>query len=313
MAPAAQLTRTLDVACNMAGLILFGAGASFGSDTSAVPPLGARLFEELRRFNPDGWGQVDGHLASSFRRDFEDALKDVNPVALGPLQRAMAAYFFSFQPRPSSLYMTVAGRIAARRWAGSACTINYERLLELSLLNRGIQPVVGQPTEPGTTLELCLPHGCCHIFCDSARGAAGAVTFNAFAVRTDGPVNMITDPGQHRQRILTDAFPPVMSYFEPQKRTTAGHSFIEGQRARWKALVAAADRIAIIGVKVRRHDDHIWVPLAATQGTIIYCAGPTALLEFTKWAADARRGSRDLPLKGRFGDELDRICSEVEL
>lgn len=297
----------------MTGLILFGAGASFGSDTSGFPPLGVRLFEELRRFNPDGWGKIDGGLADAFRRDFEDALRRLNPSAVAPLQRAMAAYFFTFQPRSSNLYVALAGRVAARRWAGAACTINYERLLELSLLNRDIQPVVGQPTDPGKTLELCLPHGCCHIFCDSARGAAGAVTFDAFAVKTDGPVSVINDPAQHRQRILTDAFPPVMSYFEPQKRTTAGHSFIEGQRTRWKGLVAAADRVAVIGVKVRRHDDHIWGPLAAAPGNIIYCSGPAASAEFIQWAADVGRGSRDLPLKGRFGDEFDNICSEVGL
>ena len=226
----------------MAGLFLLGAGASFGSDSSDVPPLTASLFDELRRFNPDGWGKVDHGLEHAFRRDFEDSIRRLNPMVIPPLQRAMAAYFFSFQPRESSLFMTLAARIAARKWAGAACSINYERLFELSLSHRGVQPVVGNRTEPGKTLELCLPHGCCHIFCD-VRGAATSVTLNAFAVATDGPVSVITDPAQHRERILADAFPPVMSYFEPQKRTTAGHSFIEGQRARWKDLVAAADRI----------------------------------------------------------------------
>lgn len=218
-----------------------------------------------------------------------------------------------FQPRPSSIYLAVAGRIAARKWTGSACSINYERLFELSLLNLGIQPVVGQPTDPGKTLELCLPHGCCHIFCDSARGVADSVTFDAFAIETDGPVSVIINPRQHRQRILTDAFPPVMSYFEPQKRTSAGHSFIEGQRARWSALVAAADRIAIIGVKVRQHDNHIWAPLAAAPGRIIYCAGPTASPEFVKWADAVGRGGRDLPLNGRFREELGTVCGQVGL
>lgn len=52
-------------------LILFGAGASFGSDDRAVPPLGANLFPALRAFNPDGWGQLPQDLTSRFEQDFE--------------------------------------------------------------------------------------------------------------------------------------------------------------------------------------------------------------------------------------------------
>lgn len=292
---------------------MFGAGASFGSDTSVTPPLGADLFDHLQRFNPDGWGTITGDLASSFREDFEEAIKRVNPAALGPLQRAMAAYFFEFRPRTSNVYVSLARRIAQTRWDGAACTLNYERLLEISLLAGGVQPVVGQATEPGRTLELCLPHGCCHIFCDAARGAAGAVTFDAFAVSTNGPVTVVADPVQHRHRILVDAFPPVMSYFEPQKRTTAGASFIDGQRARWKHIALAAEWIVVIGVKVRRHDDHMWGPLAATEARIVYCGGPEGVSEYRSWVTSVGRRQNDLVLVGYFRDEFERICFEAGL
>ena len=40
-------------------LIIFGAGASYGSDTGGlIPPLGAQLFDELARYNPNGWGSI---------------------------------------------------------------------------------------------------------------------------------------------------------------------------------------------------------------------------------------------------------------
>src|SRR5437867_895964 len=195
----------------MGDLFLFGAGASFGSDTSGTPPLGLRLFDELRKFNPDGWGRVAGDLAAAFRNDFEEGMKQVDPAALAPLQRAMAAYFFAFQPRLSNLYVRLAERIAARDWGGSVCSLNYDRLLEIALGARNLRPVIGQTTDPGRTLELCLPHGCCHIFCDAVRGAAGGIVFDALAIKTDGPVGVISDPAQHRLRLVTDAFPPVMS------------------------------------------------------------------------------------------------------
>lgn len=299
--------------CSMSRIILLGAGASFGSDTSGVPPLGVALFDELRRFNPDAWGKIEGQMADRFREDFEEAVKAINPSILGPLQRAMAAYFFEFRPQSSSLYVQLSTRIKAARWSGSACTLNYERLFEISLISAGIRPVVGKPTTPGSTIELCLPHGCCHIFCDAARGAPGAVRFNAFAVRTDGPVKVIVDPSEHRRRIITDAFPPVMSYFEPQKRTTAGHSFIEGQRRRWTELASSAETICVVGIKVRPHDTHVWEALAKTSGRIVYCAGPSAADEYRAWAAMVGRNDRDLLLPGYFRDEFNRICTELSL
>jgi len=214
-------------------VLLLGAGASYGSDAGNTPPLGAELFDELQRFNPEAWGTITGDLADHFRRDFEEAMKTVAPHNIAPLQRAMAAYFFEFMPLRMNLYFELAHRIARTEgWSGAACTLNYERLLELSLLGAGVQPYCGEPTPGRPGLELCLPHGCCHIFCEAAKGDAGAVSFNAFAVQTDGPVIVVQDPRQHRARIVQDAFPPVMSYFEPKKRTTAGHSFIERQRAR---------------------------------------------------------------------------------
>ena len=91
-------------------VFLFGAGASYGSDTQGTPPLGADLFEELRRFNPDAWGSISGDLAERFRSDFEEGMKSVPSRALAPLQRAMAAYFFDFKPRTSSLYVELVRR-----------------------------------------------------------------------------------------------------------------------------------------------------------------------------------------------------------
>jgi hypothetical protein len=62
----------------MSNLILFGAGASFGSDDpSLVPPLGQNLFDALCKFNPRGWGAVEMESARQFRTDFEKAMKEL--------------------------------------------------------------------------------------------------------------------------------------------------------------------------------------------------------------------------------------------
>ena len=56
-------------------LILFGAGASYGSDSLGMPPLGADLFDELQRFNPPGWGSLPSNMSNVFRNDFEEGMK----------------------------------------------------------------------------------------------------------------------------------------------------------------------------------------------------------------------------------------------
>lgn len=295
----------------MANLLLLGAGASFGSDSDCVPPLGKQLFDALCVFNPPGWGALPDQLGQRFRTDFEAAMKemgDIYPHGLPPLQRVMAAYFFTFTPRVSSKYVQLARRIKATQWEGAICTLNYERLLELSVGSVGLRSVIGSDTIPGQVLEFCLPHGCCHIFCDGARGVSRAVSFSGFGVTTDGPVVVIPDFHQHRQRIDNDAFPPVMSYFESGKRTTAGASFIEAQRVRCGTLVEQADKIVVIGIRVRPHDSHIWDPIARSRADVVYCAGLEAGMEFSLWANRIRPEARNIVLSGFFAEEFDTIC-----
>lgn len=197
-------------------LIIFGAGASYGSDSSGVPPLTTDLFDTLASFNPPGWGRLDTAWADEFRQDFEAAvrkLSEANAHAMAPLQRAMAAFFFNFRPGPNSLYVALAKAIAGNRWDGALGTLNYERLLELSLLSQGVQPFIGHPPSHLSRVELCLPHGCCHIFSSAVRGSARGISFSGPNIRTSGgKPEVIGDPEQFRQRIENDAFPPIMSH-----------------------------------------------------------------------------------------------------
>ena len=300
----------------MAVAILFGAGASYGSDAVGTPPLGAQLFDALADFNPAGWGALPAALGSQFRADFEGGmiqLSESHPHGLPPLQRAMAAYFFNFVPGNTNLYVRFGQRIAAASWDGAICTLNYERLLELALGAAGLQPTVGAPTDPSKTVELCLPHGCCHLFCQSVRGISSSVSFAGMHVRTNGPVVPIASPGEFQDRIQGDAFPPVMSYFEPAKTTTSGSNFITSQRSRWAELAAQSDTVALVGIRVRPQDAHIWDPLARTSATLVYCGGSSALAEFEAWSKQHRARGPDRGLSGYFADEFEAICQQIRL
>lgn len=300
----------------MSKVILFGAGASFGAERSGMPPLGIALFDALRHFNPDGWGQIGEPFASAFRSDFEVGminLSNCNQFALPVLQRAMAAFFFQFLPTTENLYFQLAYRIRTKAWSGALATLNYERLLEVSLQHAGVQPVVNMEATKGSSVELCLPHGCCHLFCESVSGVASGVSFSGMNVSTNGPVIAVSNPTQFWDRIRNDAFPPVMSYFEPSKRTTSGVNLIADQRKRWVQLCESATTIAVIGVHPRSHDSHIWGPLRSSNARIVYCGGSSGAAAFDSWKRSTGRNASDDVLHGYFGDEFANLCAALDL
>jgi hypothetical protein len=297
----------------MSAVFLFGAGASFGSDTQNTPPLGADLFKALASFDPNGWGALPASLQSLLDEDFERGMRSLPPHDMAPLQRKMASFFYTFSPSRNNLYVNLSKRIRDNKWRGALCTLNYDRLLEQSLLHAGIQPFVGDRPAHPHIVELCLPHGCCHIFCDSVSASAGGVTFDALNVKLDGPVSVVADAKAHLHRLQTDAFPPVMSYFEPDKRTTAGVSFIAGQRARWDSLARNASKIIIVGVRIREHDKHIWEPITASAATVIYCGGPDDINDFNNSSIAQRGASNAVRLDTFFRGAFETLCSEAGL
>ncbi len=298
-------------------LIIFGAGASFGSDSAHVPPLGSELLDTLAEFFPNAWGAIPEKYKNACRMDFEQGmqlLSDEQPTLLPPLQRAMAAYFFNFLPQKTNLYLRLAKLIKLSNWnlKGSLVTFNYERMLPHSLYVNGLQPTVGSKPANSNQIEICLPHGCCNLFCEAVK-AYGNIVFTGIGISTDGEIKEINNPLEFHQRITSDKFPPVMSYFEPKKRTTSGVSFITNQRKRYEELVLDSTEIAIIGLKVRPHDNHIWDALAKTQAQVIYCSGKRGAIEFSDWAKNSRREKDDIVLNGYFAECFEEICSKVEV
>ena len=299
-------------------VILFGAGASFGSGevSPKPPPLGADLYPVLRRLFPTVWGGLSEEKVRELQNDFEAGIQRVqrdNSHALPPLQRAMASFFFDFYPGNSNIYRQLARKIAATSWDGALVSLNYERLLELSLTLEGVQPFKGNPPNAGRSVDICLPHGCCHIFCESVRGTGAGISFSGSGISTRGQVKIVADRAEFVRRIRTDAFPPVMSYFDPLKMTTSCVNFIESQRERYDNLIQGARKVVIVGVRVRTHDTHIWSALSATQGEVIYCSGLSGAKEFNQWSQEQRASKTSVPLSSYFADSFPKICGAVDL
>lgn len=295
--------------------ILFGAGASFGSDSSGTPPLGDTLFNALQSFDPNGWGTLSIDLKELFHDDFERGmhrLSELKPHNMPPLQRKMASYFFNFIPKPSNLYIALTSRIKQTnpKLNGSLASLNYDRLLEMSCIHVGLHSILQREINREDEIDLCLPHGCCNLFCKSVRGSAKGVVMSGTDILTRGPVTRINNPNSFNERILNDAFPPVMSYFEPLKRTLSGINFIEAQRKKWSVITSQATVIALIGIKVRPNEEHIWNPLSKTKARLVYCSGSKVAYEFESWA-DRVRPEGDLFIHKYFSESIDQICSEI--
>lgn len=138
-------------------LFIFGAGASYGSDTnkSFVPPLAADLFNNLaRQYSDISGNSIAMSLASEFSKDFEQGLLKLygkQPQFWSILQRCMAHFFFQYnginiQIRDSNLYYRLAQEIKKSDKHISVATLNYERLLEITFSHVGIPLVCGNST-----------------------------------------------------------------------------------------------------------------------------------------------------------------------
>ena len=305
-------------------LIIFGAGASFGagsaffgwhySPIAKVPPLGNNLFLDLCLFAPTTWGIIPSNFADIFKSDFETGMATIaqSSFSITDLQRALALYFFNFHIGTENLYSKLAALIKNSAWSGALATLNYETLLLQAINSNGLQPISGTNATNHHQIEVCFPHGCCHIFCDSIQ--ARGVDFK-IGLSTSGVISVQGDPKTYLNKLNSSSIPPVMSYYEPNKRTLAGINFIEQQRARLMQLIANAQHIAIIGVRFNEYDHHIWKPLADTNAQLIYCSGKGEenIKLFEKWNRDSRSNKSTIILRDFFREAFNAITKFVKL
>jgi len=288
---------------------IFGAGASIAPGNS--PALGNKLYETLKLMDPAIWNQIPSELIPIFQNDIEKGMTSLwngNSHLLPNLHKSMALYFSQFYPSPESLYRKIAEKLT-QQWNGDFITLNYERLLEISISEKGIHTSILGKSDP-PMIEMCYPHGCCNFFNNSIIGTAGGVSFSP-GVSTNGTLEIITNTLEIQRRIQTNAFPPIMSYFLSDKNSPSGQNIINTERERFNDLVENADNIAVIGIRVREHDKHIWDKLAKTSGKIMYCSGKSSGAEFKKWSKKNSRN--DIILKSYWGENFEEICDFIEL
>ena len=343
----------------MKKLIVFGAGASFGSEKDDMPPLSASLFTKLVERYPNSWGQMDEETARLFQDDFEKGMEKIakdESAMLTDLQKSMAKYFVHFRPSKENLYVKLTQKIKEAKWDGSIATLNYDRLLQLSLKKSGLKQTFDSSIFP--KIQVCYPHGCCNFFFKGITATNG-ISIDRHALRFTGNRSVVVCEGGHMsaagpilstnggeeisshngssinyssEGLVTQGepihvaeslsdffseiyapFPPIMSYFTRSKFTLSCKNFIDEHRIKLGNLIASADDIVIIGIRIREEDKHVWEPLSKTSARITYCAG-NEIEKYLEWAnTDRLNHQDDLKLKGYWKENFDKICSVLEL
>ena len=293
--------------------ILFGAGASYGSDNAGTPPLGNSLYDELKVFAPRTWGQISGQLSQIFKSDFETGMVELVKKSqfAAPLQWDMAEYFYKrFQIAKSNKYIELLNTLSAKSNEIILSTLNYDTLLFQAASYVKLQMSIGSSNPASNGFVVNLPHGSSVIYCESVK-AQGNITFVG-NVASSGSIKLFSNLNEFIREKQTNRFPPVMSYYEPNKFTPSGAQFIQSQRKDFCSHIKNSSQIVIIGTRVHLLDKHIWEPLANASGRILYFGGPQGKVEFDQWQQQSGR-SGDISMQKYFADSIKDIKSFLAL
>jgi hypothetical protein len=270
-------------------VVLFGAGASFGSGSvvPTPPPLGAGLFPVLHRLYAS-WRSIPDDAAKLFVPNFEAGMAAVTEkysMAIAPLMQDMAIFFAAFGMRPEddNLYLRLLRDTAARKdliWS----TLNYECLLEIagSILTHPIN-YFAEPTDSSKELPVWKLHGSCNFKVTGLEATRG-VSFGGGVVFGGGihPMN----PGEVRAHYKgTTALYPAMALYAKGKPIAMSPAPIQDAQKRWAERVRSADKVLLIGVRPNADDAHLWDPLKETDAAIAYVGGKS---ELDAWIAAHR-------------------------
>jgi hypothetical protein len=288
-------------------VILFGAGASFGSRAvnPKPPPLSTDLFDELRSAYPAAWGQIPKQRRSLFVPNFEPGMKEIFESGSHDstaLLRALAHYFTQFRADHGNSYARLLEHLEANGILRGTLfsSLNYECVLETAARNYGF-PLVAYFDRDATTKDAIAVwkiHGSCNFLPTAISAGAGVMSYAANAVSWDGDARLV-DPSEARRFIESSAIYPAMAVFMEGKPIQSNPSLVRDLQARWATAVREAASVGVVGVSPNVADQHLWQPLSDTNARVVVVGDKKA---YGKWADDYR-GSRKTEIVGSKFDE----------
>ncbi len=273
----------------MKNIVLFGAGASYGSAhiRPESPPLGGALFEKLAELYPAIWGALPPEYVKDFE-NFETGMLKVMESGnhwISPLMQSMALFFITFAPDSSGLdlYSQLIAKLKSTGGMAKTLfsTLNYECVLELAASQQGISVNYNEPTNLANSVTIWKLHGSCNFIPDPQeismrRGASYAwgMTINVKLL----PVS----PSEAAKWVMGDTtLYPAMCMFTLNKPSQISPAVFSQYQQKWAKLIVDAENVVVIGVKPHTPDKHIWVPLSETKAKSFFVGGES---EFNSWS-----------------------------
>lgn len=295
-------------------IFLFGAGASYGAGDilPEQPPLGFQLYGELARIYPGSWGALPEDIERALQENFETGMQEIYDrisPAIPQLMREMAIYFAQFRPATGrTLYCRLIEALEAERLLNRVVfsTLNYECILELSLLRKKLGINVFQSPSESDGIPVWKLHGSCNMFAAQIDATPG-VLYSA-GVTFEGGVEAIFDTNEVIGRWLTrTALAPVMCLYMRDKPLSVAPSVIKSVQSMWQTEVRASTAVVCVGVNAYAADTHIWAPIAEAPGQLYFIGAKN---HFEKWRS-TYRPTRSHFLGERFADAFTELTRRL--
>lgn len=293
----------------MTRCILFGAGASFGSQEvdPYPPPTGGDLFERLQEEFPDLWGSLKPEEEELFHDNghgFEDGmglLWDENSPRTTHLVRAQGLYFTQFRPLPGNTYLTLLEGLKATGDLSDTVffSLNYDCVFSYAVRRAGYKVSYSSERPGENAIPVIKPHGSCNFLPDGVSGDAEAVSFAPKSVSWEGGIRP-ESCDRAAAWISKNAFYPAMAIYTEGKPVPSCGDVLSDFQDSWKETVLEAEKIGIIGVRLNVQDDHIWNPLEESDSELIILNSERARKNYLEWAESVGRDELQFPGGGAY-------------
>jgi hypothetical protein len=303
-------------------LILFGAGASYGSNSVLPhpPPLGKDLYPQLAAEFPAAWGVKSPfhRYDADLRRDFEETMFNrvcdrVPTLTLLESHQKMALYFsqFTIGNPPDNLYYRLLAFLQEKGLLANTtlASLNYDCLIEQAVAALGLEVDYYCDRPSKDCVRLLKPHGSCHfITADISAQRYQLTNPNSMlgCKMNILPTVLLLDRLTSHFSDLSAGYYPIMSVYTWWKNTNIAVGTIEKIRNSWTEYANKASTIAIIGASFANNDDHITDAIQNTGTERVLYIGGTS--EYEKWRA--LNGNIHL-VSNRFQDGFERLCDEL--
>jgi len=300
-------------------VLLFGAGASFGSGGLwKRPPLSKDLFESLFNEYPGTWGQLPPEIRMSFEdtgrgTDFERGMGRLYECQingeitnLAELLKDMGRFFchFSIARYDNNQYYKILTTFKDDIVAGTLLltTLNYDCLIEHASFKAGIMIVYWGESTGARLLKL---HGSCNFIMPSITGTGRVIWGGGHVYGPLKPVDCRSVDAELDRRPIQ----PAMSLFNIEKTDIICPDKLLDFRREYSESVKNAKLVIVVGVNPRLAGDlHVWDPLKSMNGKL----GIVDKSDLVSGWRNVHRSDRDDPvLPEQFIDAYLDICSLI--